>query len=215
MIELNTEHSVSFISNVSENGEIVTWEYEAIPDYVLMIETSFHGNVSLEQIVDKLNAENNTPDTEGEIVLGKDLILRFINNIQGQSACRVEKVPCTCFVIGCRRKDGVLTLFEEENPGHAICDVFAKIVFRIEETDYSRRTRSIFKRQVETARFTKVTIDKNKQYVDGALCYRFEDFPYWFPISKDDAQRPFYIRWQDGKPPIFFSAVEGYRVVRG
>jgi hypothetical protein len=215
VFKLNTEHSLSFITDVSENGEIVTWDYEAVPDYVLVIETCFHGSISLQQIVNELNAENVSPDTEGIIILGKELILKFINNIQGQCACRVEKTPCTCFVIGCRREGGALTIYEEGDPSRVLCDVFAKIIYRIEETEYVKRTRCLFKKQIETACFTKVSIDKNNKYVDGALCYRFENSPYFFPVSEEDAQRPFYIRWQNGKAPVFFSDVEGYCVVRG
>lgn len=214
-IELNRDFNESFICEIEENGGIVRWQYERNnrPDYVLIVQTPFGALTDISDAVSLMNERRVILTLDQTVAVTPEISCRLTTVAQGaRGVFNVSVTPAVYSVYGCRKSDDTLTVYEEENKNHNRCPVSALIEYKADDFPVTIKKNFLWKKNETTYNFTKITLFKNKNYVDGALYYSFEDCDLKFPIGKHLVEKTFYVRWfNNEKRPVIRSGRDGYK----
>ena len=214
MLILNKDYQESYIGEVSEQGGIIHWDYNKSPEFVLLIQYPYGFNYQIGEIITRMNNKNMEPIENVDTEIETGVFCRLLRNIQNRRAYRVQVAPATYYILGCSKVGDDLIVFEEIESYKCQCSIAAKVTYRIETIEETRQVRSFFRKQVITCSFSKVIVDSNEIYQDGALSYGFEGIPIVFAISKNDIGKPIFIKHLNGKHPMIFSKIDGFTAER-
>lgn len=213
---VNKDYAESFIYETDENGGILKWQYEKNirPDYILIVRTPYGSIIDVDEVVNAVIETGAELSLDQTVSVTPQISCKLANVAQGsRGVLKVSVAPAVYSVYGCRKWDGCLIVFDEQNKNHIRCSVPASVEYKIEDTPVAVKTGSIFRRTEEIHNFSKITVFNNKNYVDGALYYTFEDCDIRFPVGRNMLEKPFYVRWFNNRQkPLIRSGRDGYKV---
>lgn len=214
-IVLDNSFDCSYICEIEENSGIIRWQYEknVRPDYIFIVQTPFSTLVDISEVIKIINESNKSIDLDKVVHLTSDISCKLTSVSQGaRGVYNVNVMPANYCVYGCKIKNGVLTVFDEENKNHNQCKVSAIIEYKVEDNPITVRQGNIFHRSEMKYNFSKITVFNNKNYKDGVLYYSFDECDIKFPIGRQMLERPFYVRWyNNSQPPLIRSDFDGFK----
>lgn len=214
-ILLNSEYNNTYICEIEENGGIIRWQYEknSRPDYILIIQTPFSSLIDIGEVINSINEMNIEIIVDKVIPITSTISCKLTSASQGnRGVYSVNVMPATYSVYGCKKENGDLTVYEEENKDRNRCKVSSIIEYKIEDNPVIISSGRVFRRTETKYNFSKITVFENKYYIDGVLFYTFDECEIKFPISKQMLGKPFYVRWYDNsKPPIIRTNYDGFK----
>lgn len=214
-VVLDNSISNSFISEIEENSGIIRWQYEKCnrPDYILIVQTPFSSLVDIAEIIRIINESKKSIELDKVISITPDISCKLTSVSQGtRGVYNVNVMPANYSVYGCKKENGDLTVYEEENKDRNRCKVSSIIEYKIEDNPVIISSGRVFRRTETKYNFSKITVFENKYYIDGVLFYTFDECEIKFPISKQMLGKPFYVRWYDNsKPPIIRTNYDGFK----
>lgn len=212
---LDKNYDNSYICEIEENGGIIRWQYEknSRPDYILIVQTPFSSLIDIGEVIKSINEMNIEIIVDNVIPITTTISCKLTSVSQGnRGVYNVNVMPATYSVYGCKKENGDLTVYEEENKNRNRCKVPSIIEYKIEDNPVIISSGRVFRRTETKYNFSKITVFENKNYIDGVLFYTFDECEIKFPISKQMLGKPFYVRWYDNsKPPIIRTNYDGFK----
>lgn len=214
-ILLNNDYDNSCICEIEENGGIIRWQYEknSRPDYVLIVQTPFSSLIDIGEVIKYINDLNIEITVDKVIPITSDISCKLTTVSQGnRGVYNVNIMPATYSVYGCKKENGELIVYEENNKNRNCCKVSAIIEYKVEDNPVSVSSGRLFRKTETKYNFSKITIFENKNYVDGVLFYTFDECELKYPICKQMLGNPFYVKWyENSKPPIIRTNYDGFK----
>lgn len=214
-VVLDNSYSNSFICEIEENNGIIRWQYEknSRPDYVLIVQTPFSSLIDIGEVIKSINDLNIVMAVDKVIPITSEISCKLTSVSQGnRGVYNVNIMPATYSVYGCKKENGGLIVFKENNKNHNCCKVSAVIEYKVEDNPVSVSSGRLFRKTETKYNFSKITVFDNKNYVDGVLFYTFDECEIKFPISKQMLGNPFYVKWyENSKPPIIRTNYDGFK----
>ncbi len=212
---LDNKYENSYICEIEENAGIIRWQYEknSRPDYVLIVQTPFSSLIDIGEIIKSINDLNIVMTVDKVIPITAEISCKLTSVSQGnRGVYKVNIMPATYSVYGCKKENGELIIYEENNKNHNCCKVSAIIEYKVEDNPVSVSSGRLFRKTETKYNFSKITVFENKNYVDGVLFYTFDECEIKFPISKQMLGNPFYVKWyENSKPPIIRTNNDGFK----
>ena len=215
-MKYNTVLNESYIVATSEQGGILRWDFDDMPQYVFVVWTKYNSQIDPEEVIDFINKGKYSIPENFDVNLSENCSVRLIpvNGALNAHIFSVNVKPATYYVFGAMMIDDEIVVYKPKFEKNCKCNVSDTINYKIEtETIDIMEGRLFFKKVVGMQKFAKITIDK-RGYKDGALCYTVENCDIQFPISADNVDVPFYVPWVDDRPPIIKSGIDGYIPVK-
>lgn len=214
-VTLDKSFANSYICEIEENSGIIRWQYEknSRPDYLFIVQTPYSSSIDIDEVINIIVESKVNIEVNRIVTITSGISCKLISVSQGTRGVHsVNVMPANYSVYGCKIENGVLTVFQEENRNHNHCKVSAIIEYKVEDNLVSVTSGKLFRRAEARYNFSKITVFENKNYVDGALYYTFDECEIKFPIGKQMMEKPFFVKWfNNSKPPIIRSSQDGFK----
>lgn len=214
-LRVNKEYIDSYICEIEENSGILKWQYtkDTKVDCVLIVRTPFDSQIDISNIVEDIN-QNGIELEEDQIVnVNSEISCKLAGKIQGKVGIyNAKDTPALYSVYGCKKENDYLTVYDEQESKYNQCNVRSVIEYSVEQMPILKKEGGFFRKIEKQYNFSKIVINPNKDYVDGALSYTFENYDISYPISKKMIGKPFFVRWlNDTNIPLIKANIEGFK----